>query len=223
MGGGAVSTHTSDEKVTPEQQTMQAAGFEWEPTDAGYPRWTYRSKDIWCVRPPHVTDEEWEQRKKEHIAQSKLNMPPSFFAGLGSPCCSRWMKSEIEWIALAYVQALANDGDTWKHLSREQTYALLTDEQKRHVHGRERTDTSTARRTTVIGLAKGLAWRAYRETRPGECDWIEWYKDSPTFGLVPRREAAFRYAGAEEFVYPTSARYYELIDRVPHTSCEEPK
>lgn len=60
---------------------------------------------------------------------------PSDFANLGQPCCSRWGKSEIEWIALAYVQALANDGDEWKRLTREQTYALLTDEQKRHTHG----------------------------------------------------------------------------------------
>lgn len=61
--------------------------------------------------------------------------PPSYFASLGQPCCSRWRKSEIEWIALAYVQALANDGDTWKKLTREQTSALLTDAQKRSVHG----------------------------------------------------------------------------------------
>jgi len=60
---------------------------------------------------------------------------PSHFARLGQPCCSRWGKSEIEWIALAYVQALANDGDVWKRLTREQTYALLTDEQKWAVHG----------------------------------------------------------------------------------------
>jgi len=56
--------------------------------------------------------------------------PPSFFANLGSPCCSRWGKSELEWIAHAYVQALANDGDTWKKLTREQTLALLTKEQR---------------------------------------------------------------------------------------------
>lgn len=62
------------------------------------------------------------------------DLPPSYFASLGEPCCSRWGKSEIEWIALAYVQALANDGDTWKTLTREQTYALLTDEQKRRTH-----------------------------------------------------------------------------------------
>lgn len=118
-----------------EDQMMQAAGFEWEPTDAGYPRWTFRSKDIFCVRSPHVNDQEWEERKKKMVAQSQLDMPPSFFAQLGTPCCSRWGKSELEWIALAYVRALANDGDTWKRLSREQTYALLTDEQKNAVHG----------------------------------------------------------------------------------------
>lgn len=60
---------------------------------------------------------------------------PSDFANLGQPCCSLWGKSEIEWIALAYVQALANDGDEWKRLTREQTYASLTDEQKQNVHG----------------------------------------------------------------------------------------
>lgn len=57
--------------------------------------------------------------------------PPSYFVKQGQPCCSRWGKTEIELIALAYVQALANDGDTWKKLTREQAYALLTDEQKR--------------------------------------------------------------------------------------------
>lgn len=118
-----------------ENQMMQAAGFEWEPTDTGYPRWAYRSKDIYCVRSPHITDQEWEERKAKSISQARLDMPPSFFASLGQPSCSRWGKSEIEWIALAYVQALANDGDTWKRLSREQTYALLTDEQRAQVHG----------------------------------------------------------------------------------------
>ena len=62
------------------------------------------------------------------------NLPPSHFASLGSPSCSRWGKSEIEWIALAYVRALANDGDTWKKLTRQQTYDLLTDEQKQDTH-----------------------------------------------------------------------------------------
>jgi hypothetical protein len=72
-------------------------------------------------------------------------IPPSYFANLGQPCCSKWGKSEIERIALAYVQALANDGDTWKKLTREQTNQLLTEEQKRHVHGMLEIDIDTYR------------------------------------------------------------------------------
>jgi hypothetical protein len=59
--------------------------------------------------------------------------PPSYFAGLGQPCCSRWGKSEIEWLALAYVQALAAGGDTWKKLSKEQVRALLSLDQQQPV------------------------------------------------------------------------------------------
>jgi hypothetical protein len=55
---------------------------------------------------------------------------PSDFANLGQPCCSIWGKSEIEWLALAYVQALAAGGDTWRKLSREEVRDLLTDEQR---------------------------------------------------------------------------------------------
>lgn len=61
--------------------------------------------------------------------------PPSYFARLGNPSMSRWGKSEIEWIALAYVQALANDGDTWKELTREEVCHRLTSEQLSQVHG----------------------------------------------------------------------------------------
>jgi hypothetical protein len=69
------------------------------------------------------------------VMSTKTEYLPSDFARLGDPSCSKWGKSEIEWIALAYVQALANDGDTWKRLTREQTYELLTDEQKLRTHG----------------------------------------------------------------------------------------
>lgn len=74
-----------------------------------------------------------------------FNLRPSDFAKLGNPSCSKWGKSEIEWIALAYVQALANDGDTWKTLTREQTYELLTDEQKRRTCGMLTYDDETDR------------------------------------------------------------------------------
>jgi hypothetical protein len=62
-------------------------------------------------------------------------LKPSDFARLGQPCCSRWGKSEIEWIALSYVQALANDGDVWKKLTRDEVKTRLTAEQSRQVHG----------------------------------------------------------------------------------------
>lgn len=124
----------TDRLQTSDEQ-MVVAGFEWGPTDRGFPRWIHRSKDIYCVKGPDVTDEQWEDRKQKGIVESKLDLPPSFFARLGQPMCSRWAKSEIEWIALAYVQALANDGDTWKRLSREQTYQLLSDEQRRRSCG----------------------------------------------------------------------------------------
>ena len=62
------------------------------------------------------------------------DIPPSAFARMGEPCCSRWGKSELEWLALAYVQALVKNGNTWKKLSREQVYSLLSDEEKTYVH-----------------------------------------------------------------------------------------
>lgn len=71
----------------------------------------------------------------QQLTPEQKAFPPSYFANRGQPCCSVWGKSEIEWIALAYVQALANDGDTWKKLTRERTLELLTDEQRQRVHG----------------------------------------------------------------------------------------
>lgn len=61
--------------------------------------------------------------------------PPSAFAALGQPMCSKWAKSEIEWLALAYVQALAAGGDTWRKLSKHEVYNLLTEEQRGDVYG----------------------------------------------------------------------------------------
>ena len=65
---------------------------------------------------------------------SETQYKPSDFAKLGKPCCSRWGKSEIEQLALAYVEALAAAGDTWRKLSKKETYDLLTDDQLRFVH-----------------------------------------------------------------------------------------
>lgn len=64
------------------------------------------------------------------VMDEQQSLPPSYFANMGQPCCSCWGKSELEWIALAYVQALANDGDIWKRLSKQEVFRLLTDEQR---------------------------------------------------------------------------------------------
>lgn len=66
---------------------------------------------------------------------SDTEIKPSYFANIGQPMCSRWAKSELEWIALAYVQALVNAGDTWKKLTREQVVKHLTAEQLFQTHG----------------------------------------------------------------------------------------
>lgn len=56
-------------------------------------------------------------------------LPPSAFAALGNPSCSCWGKSEIEWVAHAYVRALQLTGDTWRRMTREEVYAAIpTDE-----------------------------------------------------------------------------------------------
>lgn len=60
-----------------------------------------------------------------------MKPPPSHFAAMGVPHCSRWGKLQLELIALMYVQALANSGDTWRRLTRADVRNLLTDEQKR--------------------------------------------------------------------------------------------
>lgn len=61
--------------------------------------------------------------------------PPSYFANLGKPMCSRWGKSELENIALAYVRALAKAGDRWKKLSRKRVLELLSDDELLFVGG----------------------------------------------------------------------------------------
>lgn len=62
------------------------------------------------------------------------SMKPSDFAAMGKPSCSCWGKSETEWVALAYVQALAATGDTWRRMTRDEVAAALTPEQLRHAY-----------------------------------------------------------------------------------------
>ena len=65
----------------------------------------------------------------ESLTSDAIAIRPSFFAKAGHPSCSRWGKTEIEVIALAYVQALANNGDKWDRLTRQQVLDLLTKDQ----------------------------------------------------------------------------------------------
>jgi len=56
--------------------------------------------------------------------------PPSYFAALGVPRCSRWGNLERELIAWMYVRALANSGDVWRRLTRSEVRYLLGRDQR---------------------------------------------------------------------------------------------
>ncbi len=73
----------------------------------------------------------WDGQKVHNLYQ-----PPSYFAKKGSPDASIWCKCEMEWIALAYVQALAAAGDVWltEPMTRERVLTLLTKEQRIETH-----------------------------------------------------------------------------------------
>ena len=44
---------------------------------------------------------------------SESELKPSYFAELGIPRCSCFRKSELEWLSLDYIKALALSGDSW--------------------------------------------------------------------------------------------------------------
>jgi hypothetical protein len=68
--------------------------------------------------------------------QERIVLPlPSWFAEKGVPCCSKWGKTEIEYLAWAYAAAQARDGDTWHEITPEKAYELLTEDERRIVGG----------------------------------------------------------------------------------------
>jgi hypothetical protein len=68
--------------------------------------------------------------------QERLVLPlPSWFAEKGVPCCSKWGKTEIEYLAWAYAAAQARDGDTWHEITPEKAYELLAENERRVVGG----------------------------------------------------------------------------------------
>lgn len=60
-----------------------------------------------------------------------MTAQPSYFAAQGESCCSIWGKAEIEVLAWAYVQALANLGDEWgRMLTPQECFDALTEAQR---------------------------------------------------------------------------------------------
>ena len=66
--------------------------------------------------------------------RSLEELKPQDFASMGLPCSSCWGKVELEWIALAYVSALAAAGNEWRTLGRKQVYPLLCAELQERVY-----------------------------------------------------------------------------------------
>jgi hypothetical protein len=62
----------------------------------------------------------------------------------------------------------------------------------------------------VIGLCRGLAFRAYMEIPQTYFSW-DMVKDMETFGLIASRSSI---ACQEEYI-PTSMRYFELLEACP--------
>jgi hypothetical protein len=64
----------------------------------------------------------------------------------------------------------------------------------------------------MIGLLKGLAWQAYKDTWHPRDYWECWWREDETFGLVMDRERAK--------AHRTSSKFFQLIDgcplRLPH-------
>lgn len=53
--------------MTPEQQTMKAAGFTYDTTGSGLPRWTHKPTSTTAVRQPYMTDEQWAEHRANKI------------------------------------------------------------------------------------------------------------------------------------------------------------
>lgn len=75
----------------------------------------------------------------------------------------------------------------------------------------------------MIGLCRGLAFRAYTETRPDELEvWYPWLS-AETFGLIECRDSVTSNVADVRETFPTSFRYFELLDACPlRMSGEQP-
>lgn len=60
--------------TTDTEVDMKAAGFEWDPSHQGYPRWTHTKTGITALRQPYMTDQQWEAHKRVKVAEAKGDM-----------------------------------------------------------------------------------------------------------------------------------------------------
>jgi len=54
-----------------EQQQMMDAGFEWDPSHQGYPRWTHMKLGTTALRQPYMSDKQWDEHRAKKIEEAR--------------------------------------------------------------------------------------------------------------------------------------------------------
>lgn len=49
---------------------MRAAGFMWDPSHQGYPRWTHTKTGVTALRQPYMTDQQWVEHKQKKVEEA---------------------------------------------------------------------------------------------------------------------------------------------------------
>ena len=64
--------------MTQQEETaqMKAAGFEWDPSWQGYPRWTHGKVGTTALRQPYMTDQQWDAHRAAKIAEVGSTIQP---------------------------------------------------------------------------------------------------------------------------------------------------
>lgn len=52
-----------------EQQQMMDAGFEWDPSYQGYPRWTHSKTGTTVLRQLYMSNQQWDEHRAKKIAE----------------------------------------------------------------------------------------------------------------------------------------------------------
>lgn len=67
----------------------------------------------------------------------------------------------------------------------------------------------------MIGLMRGLAFQAYRDTYPGEAFWMQWWADGENFGLIQSLSFVSKNVDDPRRSFPASHRYFHLVQACP--------